>query len=295
MLQTGVETLLKQVAIAREIASGWGKHRVNAMAAALAFYTTLSLAPVVVLAMMVIGTFTSREATRDALLTHAGDTLGPEGVKMAEIVIANWSMPDATWWMPAVSAVVLLWASTSAFSQLRLALNRILDAPARSRKRVRQALWSRLIALCLVGFLLLLLAVSMLLSSLITLLDKALTSMTPDFSLLIIWLGHGGKLGSWLMSCLFFYVIYRMLPTRKLPWRPLVTSALVAATIFAASKTGLDYFIGRERSVITMYGAAGSMVVIQIWVFVAALILLGGAEWMRAVLSMKHDADDEME
>ena len=277
------------------MASGWVKHRVNAMAAALAFYTTLSLAPVVVLAMMIIGTFASREATRDALLARAGETFGPEGVEMADTVIANWSMPDTTWWMPVVSAVVLLWASTSAFNQLRLALNRILDLPSHSRKRVRQVLWSRLMALCAVGVLLLLLGASMLLSSMIALLDETLNSLSPDFSVLINWIGHAGNLGSWLMSCLFFYVIYRMLPTRKLPWRPLVTSALVAATLFAASKSGLDFFLGRERSIVTMYGAAGSIIVIQIWVFVAALILLGGAEWMRAVINVKKGAILETE
>ncbi len=288
MIQAGVEILRKLVAVVREMASGWVKHRVNAMAAALAFYTTLSLAPVVVLAMMIISTFASREATRDALLARAGETLGPEGVNMAETILNNWSVPDGSWWMPAVSATLLLWASTSAFNQLRLALNRILEEPGQGRKRVRQALWSRLMALALVGFLLLLLAASMLLSSMVTLLEETLTSVNPDFSVLIQWIGHGGILGSWLMSGLFFFVIYRMLPTRKIPWRPLLISALAAATFFTASKAGLDAFLGSERSVIAMYGAAGSIVVIQTWIFVAALILLGGAEWMRTMLQMKN-------
>jgi membrane protein len=254
------------------------------MAAALAFYTTLSLAPMMVLTMAVIGTFASREATRDALLAGVGDALGTEGVVMVENVVRNWSMPSATWWMPVVGVVVLLWASTSAFNQLRLALNRILDVSARSRKRMAHALWSRLLALCLVGIIVLLLAASMALSSMVTLLDETLTPNFPGFH---GWLERVGPAGSWLMSCLLFYVIYRMLPDRKLPWRPLLTSALVAASLFAASKFGLDYFLGRGHGVASMYGTAGSMVVIQIWIFVANLILLGGAEWMHAMLDVK--------
>ncbi len=270
-----------------EALQGWSKDDVPRLGASLAYYTLLALAPILLIAIAVAGMVFDRESVREQVVSQMQNLIGERGATVIQSMLDALSQaPGGTLAMVIGIGAVLL-ASLAAFNELQHALNTIFQVKARPGLSKRPwpyllgVLKDRLISFGMVlsiGFLLL---VSLLLSA-------ALAALASWFrgrlvAVPMVWQGLEVIL-SLLVITLLFGLIYRFLPDVHLAWRDVGVGAIITAVLFTAGKFLIGLYLGHS-SIASRYGAAGSVVVILLWVYYSAQVVLLGAEFTRVYVS----------
>jgi membrane protein len=243
-------------------------------AAAVSYYTLLALAPLLLIVLAIAGMIFGREAVAGQLVTEMRGLVGDKGAEAIELVIQNASAPGSSRVSLALGVLMLMIGASGVFLQLQAALNRIWDVAAAPK---RSALWAfvrhRLVSMAMVlglGFLLL---VSLVIST-------ALSAINAHYSTLlpwpIVWRALN-EVGSLTVLTLVIAMIFKFLPDVRLAWRDVWLGALVTALLFTLGKNAIGAYLGRA-SIGSSYGAAGSLVVLVVWVYYAAMIFFVGAE-----------------
>jgi membrane protein len=243
-------------------------------AAAVSYYTLLALAPLLLVVLAMAGMVFGREAVEGQVVAEMRGLVGEKGAEAIEIVIRNANAPGKSWFSLAIGILMLLIGASGVFLQLQSALNRIWDVAAAPR---RNALWiflrHRLVSLAMVFGLGFLMLVSLLFSAALSAINAHYESILPwPF----VWEALNA-LGSLLVITLLIAMIFRFLPDVRLAWRDVWLGALVTSVLFTLGKTAIGAYLGRA-SIGSSYGAAGSLVVLVVWVYYAALIFFVGAE-----------------
>jgi membrane protein len=264
--------------VARDTVSNWLRHRSAVESAALAFYTMFSLAPMLLVVIAVAGAIWGEDAVRGQIVREFEGLMGRDAARTVQEVLRSAvrlpSGPVAT----AIGIVTLLSGATAFFVQLQDSLNHAWEVAPRPGHLVSSFLWKRLISFGMVvgiGFLLLVsLAVSAALSSLEAYVERYMAASPVAF------LQAVNQVLSFGVIALLFALIYRVLPDAKIAWRDVALGAVVTALMFTVGKYLIGLYLGRTR-IASAYGAAGSVVVILIWVYYSTLVLLLGAEFTR--------------
>lgn len=262
----------------RETYAEWKKDNVPLHAAALAYYTVFSLAPLLLIAIAVAGAAFGEEAARGELVRQIQGLVGKEGAVAIQAMIENASQPGSGGVLASVIGFFLLMLGASGvFGQLQMALNTIWNAEPNPRRGIRSFITTRFLSFAMVlviGFLLL---VSLLLSSILVAAGSSLNRLMPGFPVLGQGLNLFISLG---VITVLFASIYKYLPDVRVPWRDLWVGAAVTSVLFNIGKAAIGLYIGNS-SFSSTYGAAGSLVVLLIWIFYSTQILLIGAEFTQ--------------
>jgi membrane protein len=245
------------------------------LAAALAYYTTFSLAPLLVIALGIAGVVFGEEAARGALSGQLDHLLGPQGAEAVEQMLAASAEKDRAGIAATLLGVVtLLFGATGVFGQLQDALNTIWEVTPRPGRGVRGFLRDRLLSFAMVlgtGFLLL---VSLMISAALSLAGRALIGDAYEEA--ILWQGVN-LLVQAAVTFGLFALIFKLLPDAEIAWRDVLLGAAVTTILFAVGRLLIDLYL-RTSGTGTTYGAIGSLVVLLIWIFYSAQILFFGAE-----------------
>lgn len=235
-------------------------------AAALAFYTTLSLGPLLVILLTVVG-FTGPNA-RQEMVGQIKGLVGSEAGKGVEMIIQNTQKHKSTGIVSAVIGIItLLLSATGMFAQMQNALNDIWDVRAKPGQGLWNWLRKRILSAGMVMGIAFLLLVSLVISAALNILASHIGIVWQWLSLLI----------SLLVGTLLFALIYKVLPDMKIGWRDVWIGAAVTAVLFAIGKYAIGKYLGYS-SIGSAYGAAGSLVVLLVWVYYTSLIIFFGAE-----------------
>jgi membrane protein len=249
------------------------------LCAALAYYSLLSMAPLLLIAVAIAGVFFADGTVHAQLIEQMEKLVGAEGAALTKTVIASTQSEQRSQWSLIVGAVLMLAGATTVFAQLQNALNRVWHVEAAPGNAMLGFIKHRLLSFALVlslGFLLMVsLVVSALLGALHAYLDNRLSSATFFWSLLDIAI-------TFAFSAVLIAAMFKYLPDAKIAWRDCWLGAFVTALLFVAGKHVIGFYLG-QTTVASSFGAAGSVVVFMIWVYYAALILLFGAEITQAV------------
>lgn len=250
-------------------------------AAALAFYTLFSLAPVVIIAVAVIGVVLGEQAAQGQIVGQLQDVMGREAAQAVEQAVARSRLSEAGWLPTLLGITALLTGATTVFGQMQVSLNDIWGVAARpDRSSLFMFLKSRLLSLTVVlaiGFVLL---VSLLLGVVLRAVLHFADQFVPAVAAL---LASGEMLLSLLVTGLLFGTIFKVLPDVVLKWREVVVGALVTAVLFAIGRDAIALYLAQTATAST-YGAAGSVVLILLWVYYSSLILLFGAAFTKTHL-----------
>ena len=250
-------------------------------AAALAFYTLFSLAPVVIIAVAVIGVVLGEQAAQGQIVGQLQDVMGREAAQAVEQAVARSRLSEAGWLPTLLGITALLTGATTVFGQMQVSLNDIWGVAARpDRSSLFMFLKSRLLSLTVVlaiGFVLL---VSLLLGVVLRAVLHFADQFVPAVAAL---LASGEMLLSLLVTGLLFGTIFKVLPDVVLKWREVVVVALVTAVLFAIGRDAIALYLAQTATAST-YGAAGSVVLILLWVYYSSLILLFGAAFTKTHL-----------
>jgi len=267
------------VGVVKDTFTHWWNDNTFELGAALAFYTLFSIAPVVVITVAIAGAAFGKEA---ALREFTGEVEGVAGPQVAGAIgdIARRARDGGAGVVATlVSAGALLIGATTVFAQLQEALNNVWGVKARSGQPLlvllKDRFWSFTVVLG-IGFLLL---VSLVLSAALAALGNWLAADALPGGL-VLWTVLNAAV-SFLMIAVLFALMYKILPDVTLAWGDVCIGAAVTALLFTGGKYLIGLYLGRSTW-ISVYGAAGSLVVVLLWVYYSSQIVLLGAEFTRA-------------
>ena len=263
----------------RDTATEWSDDNASSLAASVAFYTLISLAPLLLVVLAVAGFAFGEEAARGELFGQIAGMVGADAAKVVEAAIDNAGKNEKTGIIAsAINLGVLLFGATGAFAELQYALNTIWGVQPKEAKATKTTIWNylrkRVLSFAMVLVLGFLLLVSLALSAAISGLTGALKGVVPGVSLLWQPLNFGV---SFLVTTLLFAMIYKVLPDANVRWRHTWVGAAITSLLFSIGKLLIGLYLG-NASFGSTYGAAGALVVTIVWVYYSAQILFFGAE-----------------
>jgi membrane protein len=274
-----------------EVAGNWSRHGASAQSAALAFYTIFSLAPILVVVIALAGAIFGEEAVRGQIFSEFEGMMGPQAALLIQEVLKSAARPESGRIATVLGLGTLLFGATAVFVQLQDALNRVWGVAPKPGAVFTTLLRKRLLSFAVllsVGFLLI---VSLVLSAALSALSSRLEALLHlQFGLLQLM----NFLISLFVITLLFALIYRLLPDVRLAGRDVLLGALATSLLFVLGKTAIGYYLGRT-SVASAYGAAGSLVVVLLWVYYSSLIFFFGAEltWVHSKVHRDSQAPPE--
>jgi membrane protein len=256
----------------------WYKHKAPRLGASLAFYTLLSLAPLLVVIVAVAGAVYGEEAARGQIVGQLRDLLGLAGATAIEEVIKQARQPAVGLLATVAGLITLFFGATAVVTELRDALNTIYEIPApdvSGLKSIMLFVRERFFSFAMVlgvGFLLL---VSLAINAGLAAMGTWFTGWLPA-----LMLQAASTVVSWIVITALFAGIYKALPDVTLEWRDVVLGAAVTSLLFNLGKFAIGLYLG-SSTVASAYGAAGSLVVLLIWVYYSAQIFFLGAEFTQ--------------
>lgn len=250
-------------------------HQAYSLAAAMSFYAILSIAPVIVLLLTVAGAHLDREKIGQDVVAEVGMIAGNEAAKVAETIVMNASKPPPDRLTMILGFAILIWGATGVFNQLQDSLNFIWGVhriPGRGLIHFVRARLTSIVMVFGVGFILLVLP---LLTAVLTAINGHLVGKVPRIE--EMW-QYSSVLVSTLVLTLVFAAIFKLLPYVKIKWSDVWASAVGTAILITLGQYLIGVYLGYS-GLISAYGAAGSLVVLLIWVYYSALIMFLGAEY----------------
>jgi membrane protein len=259
----------------------WQQDQAARLAAALAYYATFSLAPLLVLVIAIAGLVGGGDAAQGLVMAQIQDLVGKEGREFVQSMIENAATTSTGVTASILGAATLLLGALGAFNELQNALDRIWDVEpkpiTRWSLRVQRFILKRLLSFSMVlgiGFLLL---VSLVISAAVSALSEHLGRI-PLFSELMLQILH--LMISLGLITLLFAMIFKFIPDIKIAWKNVWLGAAITAIFFTIGKTLIGLYLGRSE-VGTTFGAAGSLALIMIWIYYSSQILFLGAEFTQ--------------
>ncbi|MDQ2664732.1 MAG: YihY/virulence factor BrkB family protein [Gemmatimonadota bacterium] len=250
----------------------------SSMAAALSFYTFFSLPALMTLLLTIVGRVADPESTQKAIVGEVGGLIGSGGADQVAVIIGNAHLANSTATITTLlSLLVLGFGATTSFAQLQSALNKVWGVkPDPRRNQFHVFLMKRVFSFGVVITFAFLLLVSLAVNTTLVAIGERLSNgdaPTTVFQVLTTLVGFGIITG-------LFAVMYRYLPDARIAWRDVRAGALMSATLFTLGRTIIGIYLGRSNPG-SVYGVAGSLAIVLIWVYYTSMIVLLGAEFTR--------------
>ena len=255
--------------------SAWIKHNASSLGAALSFYTLFSIAPILVIAMAVAGSIFGPHVAEARVLDQMRALLGEAGAAAMQSLLSSAHQSGLKGVAAALGVVTLLVGATSVFGELQNTLDYIWKSPQKDSVVWWRILRSRILSVGLilgVGFLLM---VSLLFSAALAALGAWFGSFMAQWRVILPALDLVLSLG---LTTVLFAMIYKYVPREQIAWGDVWIGGLVTACLFSAGKLLIGLYLGRS-SLSSAYGAAGSIMVLLLWIYYSAQIFLFGAEF----------------
>jgi membrane protein len=255
----------------------FGEDKAPRLGAALAYYTIFSIAPLLMISIAIAGMVLGDEAAQGGITDELGKVMGPQSAQAIEEMIQNANKPKAGAVATIVGILTLLFGASGVFNQLKDALNTIWNIEPKKASGVWGFIRSRFLSMAMVMVVAFLLLVSLVIDAAITGMSGYLERVVPGGAtvLQIVQL-----IVSFAIITVLFAMIFRYLPDKKIPWRDLWLGSAITSLLFVLGKFALGLYLGKAAPG-SSFGAAGSLVVLLVWVYWSAQILFLGAEFTQ--------------
>lgn len=253
----------------------WSEDKAARLAAALSYYTVFSLPPLLIILLAIAGRFfDDAEARVTAQITGF---VGETGGEAIAAILENASQPGESIIAIIIGLATLLFGASGVFGQLQEAMNTIWEVPANPKSGILEIVKDRFFSFTMVfgvGFLLL---VSLVISAMLGTLDELVRNALPSLVFVAQLINIGVSIG---VITILFALIFKVIPDVEVTWRDVWIGALVTAVLFTAGKWGISLYLAKSAPA-SSYGAAGSLIVILLWIYYSAQILFLGAEFTQ--------------
>jgi membrane protein len=260
--------------ILRQTFSNWNDHEVPRLGAALAFYTILSLAPLVILVLAVVALIFGDSGAQSQILGQVQEMIGRDGAAAVKTMIENGQKPASGIIASLLGIGTLVFGASGVFVELRSALNKIWDVKLATEGSLADLVKQRFSSFAMVfaiGFLLL---VSLLLSAALVALGKFWGGLLPLPAAIVTTINILVSFGA---ITILFALIFKYVPEAKIAWSEVWAGSAATAFLFTVGKFLIGIYLGKA-AVGSAYGAAGSLIVVIVWVYYSSMIFFFGAE-----------------
>ena len=252
--------------------------------AALAYTTVFSFGPLLIVIIFVCSIFFGQEATQGRIYSGMQQFVGEDAARQLQTIIQNATVSGKGTFAAVIGMITLLFGATAVFAEIQDSINTIWGLKAKRNRGLWKILRNRVLSFSVVVSLGFLLLVSLAISTIIEGLSESLKASFPDVTVVIFYILD--LLISFFVITALFAVIFKVLPDAKTKWRDILPGALASGILFMIGKFAISFYIGKSN-VGSTYGAAGSLVVLLLWVYYSAIILYLGAGFAKAWITHK--------
>ena len=252
----------------------FGKDRASTLGAALAYYAIFSIGPLLILAIAIAGQIFGEAAARGEIVNTIKSFMGDSGATTIQGILDNAHQPGAGVFATILGIVGLVFGAMGIFSQLKNALNQVWNVPMDQKGGIVKLVVSNLLTFLMVLVFAAVLMLSLVANAGLTALGPVITKQVPGGSFLWQLVTYAVTLGLFTVT---FAVVFRILPDLDIPWKDVWLGAFVTALLFMLGQLAIGIYIGLAN-VGSAFGAASSLVVLLVWIFYSAQIVLFGAE-----------------
>ncbi len=262
--------------ITKQSFSDFIDNRVFKLSAALAFYTLFSLPAMLIIIISISNIFYGRSAIEGTLYKQISDFVGTDAALQIQQTIRNAASSQGSRFATIIGGITLLFGATSVFTEIQDSINLIwkLKAKPKKGKGLLKLIFNRVLSFSIVVSLGFILLVSLLINGLMDTLINHLTNTFPQLTLVMVY-GFNVLLTFAVVS-LLFGMIFKILPDAEIKWKHVRAGAFTTAALFMLGKFAIGYYLGQSQ-LSSSYGAAGSIIVMLLWVYYSSMILYFGA------------------
>jgi membrane protein len=252
--------------------------RVAKLSAALAYYTVFSIGPVIIMVVYLAGLLYGREAIQGSIFAELRGLIGAAPAAQIQDMIKNAALNKGGGFAAIIGGITLLIGATTVFAEIQDSINMIWGLKPKPKKGWLKMILNRLLSFSVIISLGFILLVSLILNGLIESLMDRLKTVFPETTVVVLYIINLSV--TFLVISTLFGVIFKVLPDAIIKWKDVIVGSMVTAILFMIGKFGITFYIG-SSDVGSTYGAAGSLVVLLLWVYYSAIILYFGAEFTK--------------
>lgn len=275
--RSGWETL-------KESADAFSEHKALKLSASLAYYTIFSLAPMLIVIIALSSFFLGKKAIEGQIYGQLNEFIGNEAALQIQQIIKNTSLSGNTTIATIIGVIALIIGATGVFTEIQDSINTVWGIKVKPKRGWLKMLKNRLLSFSMVVSLGFLLMISLLVSALVSAFSKKLAVFFPELTIYVFQVVD--FLLTYGIITLLFAIVFKVLPDAKIKWKDVLVGAIFTATLFIIGELGITFYLGRSNLGLA-YGAAGSVIVILVWVYYSSIILYFGAEFTH-IYARRH-------
>jgi len=262
----------------KETLKGFINDNALKLSAALSYYTIFSLPPLLIIVISLSGIFFGADAVRGEIFNQINGLVGNGAALQIQEIIKNVKLSNSNIFVTVVGIIILLIGASGVFSEIQNSINYIWGIEGKPKRNLIKFIYNRLMSFSMIGSVGFLLLVGLIINSLIDILNKRLTTYFPQDSIFLFYIIN--TIIGFFIITLLFSIIFKTLPDGKIAFRDCLIGASFTAFLFMIGKFAIGYYLG-NYNIASIYGAAGSVILILAWVYYSAIILYFGAEFTK--------------
>lgn len=256
----------------------FGQDDILKYSASLAYYTIFSLAPLLIVIISVCGILFGRDAIQGHVYAQINGLVGSEAAIQIQDTIKKIHYTGHNIFASIVSIIVLIIGATGIFGEVQDSLNKIWGLKIKTRKTWWKLILNRILSFSLILSIGFVMIVSLLLNALVAAFGNFLGRYASEFSAVLIQLTD--SVLSFVATTFLFSLMFKMLPDAKIKWKDVLIGGMITSIFFTLGKLAIGLYLGRSN-LGSVYGAAGSVMIIMVWVYYSSIILYLGAEFTK--------------
>jgi len=261
----------------------FGTLNITRMSAALAYYTVFALAPMLLVIITICGVFFGREAIEGRIYSQIKSFVGSDAAVQIQQLIKNAAISPGLTLASTIGVIALIISATGVFAEIQSSINTIWRLKANPKKGgILKILLTRLLSFSMIVSLGFILMVSLIVNAALAVLVDRLTQIFPGITVYLTYAIN--VILTFITTTLLFAIIFKVLPDARVKFKDIRAGAIATALLFMLGRFAIGFYLGHSK-VSSTYGAAGSLVVILLWVYYSAIILYFGAAFTRAYVS----------
>lgn len=257
---------------------GFDDDKVFKLSASLAYYTVFSIGPMIIVIIYLAGVLFGREAVEGTVFGEIRGLVGSDAALQIQNIIKNAALNKGSSVAATIGVVTLLIGATTVFAEIQESINMIWNLKPKPKKGWLKMIMNRLLSFSVIISLGFIMLVSLVLNGLIEALMDRLQARFPNMTVVLLYATN--LIITLLVISTLFAVIFKVLPDAIIKWRDVVVGSIVTAVLFMVGKFAITFYIGKA-DIGNTYGAAGSLVVLLVWVYYSSVILYFGAEFTK--------------
>jgi membrane protein len=258
---------------------GFSEDKVPKLSASLAYYTVFSLGPLLIVIIFLCSIFLKQEAIEGSIYTQINGFIGSNAAAQIQEIVKNASFSGKGTMAGIIGVITLIIGATGVFAEIQDSINSIWGLKPKPRAGMMKLIKDRLLSFGMIGSLGFLLLVSLAVTAVIETIGGRLKDQFPDVTVVVFYIVN--LILTIGITSLLFAVIFKVLPDAKIKWKDVWAGAITTALLFMLGKFAISFYISKS-DVGSTYGAAGSLVILLVWIYYSSIILYFGAEFTKA-------------